>query len=353
MEWGLGHAGRMIPLARRLQALNNNILIGSGKEHLLFFKSEIPGLTYIDFPGFRIKYSRYLPQYLVILLNIPILIYHIIKEHERLKQIIKEYPIDIVISDNRAGLWNKKIKTVYITHLLRIPFPKPFRFLEFTGLFLNRTIIKRFSTCFIPDLDGDLNVSGNLSHGFSVPENVRYIGIMSRFTGIISEVNANPESTNYFTVILSGPEPQKGILKQKLTAIINSKGRAAIMFEGKPEKISEPYKSQNIRFYSHLPSAEMKDLILGSESIIARSGYTTIMELISLNRNALLIPTPGQTEQEYLAAVLSEKDWFKTVTQKNLNNDTEIPGSRSSWPPEIMKGSEILLEKALKELLEE
>jgi hypothetical protein len=77
------------------------------------------------------------------------------------------------------------------------------------------------------------------------------------------------------------------------------------------------------------------------------------MELISLNRSALLIPTPGQTEQEYLAAVLSEKGWFKSVIQKNLDNDTEIPGRRSSWPSEIVKGSEILLEKALKELLEE
>ena len=129
LEWGLGHAARMIPLARKLREMNNNIIIASGEEHLALFRTELPGLTYINFSGFRPGYSRYFPQYMTLLLKTPLLLYHIILEHFRLKKIIREHSIDIVISDNRFGLWNKEITTVYVTHMPLIPFPGPVRFL--------------------------------------------------------------------------------------------------------------------------------------------------------------------------------------------------------------------------------
>ena len=181
LEWGLGHAARMIPMARKLLDMNQNVFIASGEEHLNLFRKELPGLTYIDFPGFKPGYSRYLPQYIPLLFKTPLLLFHIIREHYRLKRIISDYSIDIVISDNRFGLWNRKIRTAYITHMPLIPFPKPFQFLEFIGIRLHRFIIRKYSLCFIPDLPGEINLTGRLSHGIRLPENVRYIGILSRF----------------------------------------------------------------------------------------------------------------------------------------------------------------------------
>lgn len=332
--------------------MNNTIFIGAGESHLLFLKNELPGLTYIPFPGFRMKYSRFLPQYLAVLMKIPMLIYHIIREHFRLKRIIKDYSIDIVISDNRFGLWNRKVKSVYITHMPRIPFPKHFRFLEYIGIYLHRLIIKRYTLCFIPDLPGEMNISGRLSHDLILPENVRYIGILSRFTENITVNTIIKERTGYLAVILSGPEPQKEILKQKLTNILNAKGLPAIILEAKPGKIEGKYKTGNIVFHSHLPGSDMKELILRSENIITRSGYTTVMELISLDRSALLIPTPGQTEQEYIACYLTSKGWFRSVSQHNFDQNTEIPVIKAGWPNEIVKKSELLLGKALEELLD-
>lgn len=352
LEWGLGHAGRMIPLARRLQAMNNNIFIGSGEEHLPFFRNELPGMTFIHFPGFRMRYSRFLPQYLTIILKIPDLIFHVIREHRRLKKIIKDYSIDIVISDSRIGLWNSGIKTVFVLHIPRIPFPKQLRLLEFIGIPLSRFIIKKYSYSFIPDLDGDLNISGRLSHGFKLPDNLRYIGILSRFSECGFPGKNNPGNI-YCTVILSGPEPQKGILKQKLTDILNAKGKPAVILEGLPGNSPDRNIDGYVRFLSHLPDPEMRDMILDSENIITRSGYTTIMELISLNRSALIIPTPGQTEQEYLAEYLSGKGWFRTVSQKELDVTIDLCGPKASWPPELIAESAKLLNKALKELLEE
>jgi len=343
----------MIPLAEKLRDMGNNIFIGAGKEHLLFFRNEMPGLIYINFPGFRPGYSKFLPQYLALLFRTPVLIYHIILEHFRLKKLIHENAIDIVISDNRFGLWNKKVKTVYVTHMPVIPFPKLFTFLEFIGIILHRTVMKKYTFCFIPDLPGDLNLSGRLSHGVKLPFNARYIGLLSRFTGLNSSPDDNPAGFDHYTIILSGTEPQREILKQKLAGLFNGKDVPVLILEGKPGNAIEMVRTDNIISYNHLPSRQIKEVIIGSRSIITRSGYTTVMELISLNCSALLIPTPGQTEQEYLAAYLSEKGWFTTISQKNINSGIILPSVKSGCPREIIEQSRLLLDKALKELSEE
>jgi hypothetical protein len=191
--------------------MNNNVIIGSGEEHLALFRKEMPGLSYISFPGFKPAYSRFLPQYLSLLFKIPALLYHIIVEHRRLKRILSEYSVDIIISDNRFGLWNRKITSVYITHMPLVPFPGSFKFLEPIGVLLHRQIIKKYTLCFIPDLPGDLNLSGRLSHNIKLPDNVRFIGILSRFTDADKNIFDNNIKFQHNTVILSGPEPQRVI----------------------------------------------------------------------------------------------------------------------------------------------
>ena len=341
----------MIPLAEKLREKNNNIIIGAGEEHLSFFRKELPGLTYIDFPGYRPGYSRFLPQYIKLLLKTPVLLYHIIREHLMLKKIIREHDIDMVISDNRFGLWNREIISVYITHMPLIPFPKALSFLEFIGILLHRTIIKRYSFCFIPDLPGELNISGRLSHGICLPGNVRYIGLLSRFSGTKTTVADNPVTVRHNTVILSGPEPQREILKQKLTDILKDKEPPAVFLGGKPAGSGKMVRDGNIICFDHLPSAAMKEVITNSDAIITRSGYTVIMELISLGCTALLIPTPGQTEQEYLALSLAEKGWFKTVSQKKLKGEIPLTSAKPGWTSELTEQSKLLFDEALKELL--
>jgi len=353
LEWGLGHAARMIPVARLLREMDNNIFIASGEEHLAMFRTEMPGVTCIEFAGFRPGYSRYLPQYFVMLLKTPLLLYHIVREHLLLKKIISKFEIDIVISDNRFGLWNRNITSAYFTHMPRIPFPKPFRKLEFLGILLHSLVIKRYSFCFIPDLPGDLNLSGRLSHGFNLPDNVRYTGILSRFISDDVPVTVNPSEFPHHTVILSGPEPQRGILKLKLVNLLWDKLPATVILEGRPDKPFEIIRSGNICYYTHLPTREMKVMIQESKVIICRPGYTTLMDLISLNCRALIIPTPGQTEQEYLAEYLSEKGWFNTISQGEIKEGVSLPANKGSGQDVIVAQSRKLLEKALKELLEE
>jgi hypothetical protein len=342
----------MIPLARRLREMNNKVIIGSGEEHLTLFRNELPGLSYVSFPGFKPAYSRFLPQYISLLFKIPALLYHIIIEHLRLKRILSEYSVDIIISDNRFGLWNRKVTSVYITHMPLVPFPLWCKFLEPIGLLLHRQIIRKYTLCFIPDLPGDLNLSGRLSHNVKLPGNVRYIGILSRFAYAGKNINDNKIKFRHNTVILSGPEPQKEILKQKLIAILQDKEPNTVIFEGTPKNEGAISGYRNIVFYNHLPSIPMREIIESSELIITRSGYTTLMELASLNLTALIIPTPGQTEQEYLAEYLSAKGWFSTVSQNALKDGILITPGKVIRHDEINRQSSILLTDALKELLE-
>ncbi len=353
LEWGLGHAARMIVLAERIRKLNYNIIAGSGEEHLALFRSEIPGIDCISFPGFKPWYSRHLPQYAALMLQVPVLLYHIFSEHFRLKKIIRKYNINTVISDNRFGLWNRNIRTIYITHQVRIAFPKALRILEFTGVLLHRAVMKRYSVCFIPDLeDNVINLSGRLSHGIKLPDNTIYIGILSRFTDMISHPEDSPVSFRHNTVILSGPEPQRTILRLRLEMIMNAGEQVTVFLGGRPESDSPGTKTENIIFFDHLRGSAMKELIAGSERIITRSGFTTIMELLSLNRSALLVPTPGQPEQEYLAEWLKEKGWFTFIRQKDLK---DLPDKDHNVIPseEILLQSGVLFKRALRIISED
>jgi UDP-N-acetylglucosamine transferase subunit ALG13 len=352
LEWGLGHAARMIPVAKRLLEMNQNVFIGAGEEHINLFREELPGLIYIDFPGFKPGYSRYLPQYIPLLFKTPLLIFHIVREHYRLKRIITDYSIDVVISDNRFGLWNRKIRTAYITHMPLIPFPEPFQFLEFIGIYLHRFIISKYSLCLIPDLPGEINLTGRLSHGIRLPDNVRYTGLLSRFPVTVQPSPGNSVSLKHNTVILSGPEPQRSIFRQTVLKLFNDEKILTVILEGKPGEGNEIRRSDNFAFCNHLTSQEMQQMISSSEKIITRAGYSTIMELVSLNCSALLVPTPGQTEQEYLAWYLSSKGLFSSCTQLRLKEG--FPGNQSTeaWPAGINEQSSILLDEALSELIE-
>ena len=348
LEWGLGHAGRMIPLAARLRDLGHHIIIGSGEEHLSFFRKELHGVSYLKFPGFKPVYSAFLPQYIAIFLQVPILLFHILKEHFRLKKLITEHGIDVVISDNRFGLWNRQVKTIYITHMPRIPFPEPFAFLEFTGIFLHRIIIKKYDHCFIPDLPGEDNLSGRLSHGIKLPGNVRFTGILSRFSE-----NGTTSGTykDQIAVILSGPEPQRSILKKKLTLFYKDKDHHIVILGGMPGT-NKSIISERMICHDHKSTAEMKEILLESKGIISRAGYSTIMELVSLNCGGLLIPTPGQTEQEYLALYLSGKGWFNSISQKEIKSGKMVFHRNINLPATINEQSRKLLDGALNEILQ-
>ena len=321
LEWGLGHAGRCIPLASEFKARGYKVVFGAGKRHLSFLQREFPDAETIEFPGFNPTYSKWLPMWLVMVIKSPSLIYHIIKEHIELPKIIQKTGADMVLSDNRFGLWSSRVTTIYMTHQIRIKFPRWTLFLEPLGCAIHKLFIRKYNYCLIPDLSGDNSLSGELSHCVRIPKNASYIGLLSRFTNVMpSPVLPNGVNELHDTVILSGPEPQKTILKRCIMKAYSDSSVQVVILGAEPDLEESSYNEGKFIMFNHLSTTEMKKVILSSRKIITRSGYSTVMELVSMNRSALLIPTPGQTEQEYLAKSLSEKGWFTSVSQKNISD---------------------------------
>ena len=375
LEWGLGHASRCIPIARELEKRGYHVIFAAGDRHLTFLKYEFPTAEFLPFPGFNPTYSKFLPMWLAMALKSPLLVYHIVKEHRQLNKIVADNKIDLVVSDNRFGLWTNKAKTIYITHQLRIRFPKWTFFLEPLGATIHRWLIRRYDYCFVPDFPGSPNLSGLLSHSPKTPKNVIFIGPLSRFSGYVAPQQLPPiqqplpsaqhplppnENPLQVLLILSGPEPQKSIFRRKVELAAQQAGLPMVILGAEPDRTAtvdgnEPSSTQtysNIQFYPHLPAEEMIRLITGSELIVTRPGYTSIMELVSLRRTALLVPTPGQTEQEYLAKTLSDKGWFTTIEQKNIGPEMFNQKSTQELPEELTAPNNDLLEKALTEVLQ-
>jgi len=349
LNWGFGHAGRMIPLALELHKKGHEIIFGIDACLMEMVAHELPGIEIIEIPGIRIKYSRFIPSYLSVLLHLPHIIVASFKEHILLKNLVEKHQPDVIISDNRFGFYHKKILSVYVTHMLRIPFPKPFRFLEFTGIWMHRHIIRKFDLCLVPDYKDPPDISGRLSHGLKLPENAIYAGPLSRFSHAATTLMAGNISDPYLCLILSGPEPQCS--KMMIDVISVTADQRVVILSGRDyrNKITE---NERITFIHNPDTETMKRYITGSSMVISRSGYTTLMELISLHKGAVIIPTPGQTEQEYLCKYHDNERGFIPLRQCEIAGIKEILAADERKMLPLFADSHPLLDNVLNILSE-
>ncbi len=316
LDWGLGHATRCIPIIRELLALDCEVwLAGEGPQEALL-RQEFPALSFLQLEGYRARYAVSATGLLwQMLLQAPRFLQIIKKEHAWLKKMVAEHHFDAVISDNRFGLYHKNISTVFITHQLTIKSPLG-KWSERLIQKRNYSYINRFTECWIPDemING---LAGTLSHPGTMPRiPSNYIGSLSRFNHSAEETK---ETNNHLLFILSGPEPQRSLLEDKIVREIAHYNGTATVVRGLPSGKSLLPSTNMIRFYNHLPAEELEKEISRAAYVISRSGYSTIMDMAALQKKTILIPTPGQTEQEYLAQFLSEKKMALCVSQKKFS----------------------------------
>jgi len=300
LDWGLGHAARCIPVIRMLLENGFKVTIAGYGRSLAMLRNEFPKANLLELPGFSPSYARSGNMVLKMLLLIPSFVKSILVEHQSLKKIIVSHHVDIVISDNRYGLWNKKTRSIFITHQVMIKTPKWLSFSENFFYHISCFLINRFDECWIPDRQEAPGLSGDLSHKYPLPKNARFIGPLSRFDQRPIKIGTCQKKG--ILVILSGPEPQRSLLEQIIIGQLSELKIPATIICGKPEsKITE--KKGNITLLPHLSTPETEALISQSELVICRSGYSSIMDLASIGAKALFVPTPGQTEQIYLATL--------------------------------------------------
>jgi uncharacterized protein (TIGR00661 family) len=321
LDWGLGHATRCIPVIQMLIQKKCNVLIAAEGKIKSLLQKEFPQLAFIDFKGYRIHYSKngwMLP--LQIGRQIPKIISTIQYENEGLKEIVKEHDVHGIISDNRYGFYHESIPSVFITHQLRIktPFGK---IVDDYIQKLNYKYINRFSECWVPDNQTKNNLAGELSHPEKTPAvPIKYIGPLSRFRKTDDQIE------KHLLILLSGPEPQRTNFEKLLIQQLNEYKGSIVLVRGLPGEANGLDLSSNVRVYNHLPAEELNQLMNEASMVVSRCGYSTVMDIAALKKQSILIPTPGQTEQEYLAKHLMENNFALCIEQNKfrLKNALEL-----------------------------
>ncbi|MFW5759281.1 MAG: glycosyltransferase [Bacteroidota bacterium] len=322
LNWGLGHATRMIPLIRVFQQKGFLPVVAADGDafNLLIREFEGDAVRFVRFPGKIMRYSYGKGLFLKLLLQSPSFLFSIWRERDWINRYVKKNKPCLIISDNRYGVRSPKVFSVFVGHQLNILPPERLRWLNPVFRFFNHAFIKSFDQCWVPDFLGDENLSGILSHGADL-KHVKYTGALSRFRDLDISDFKIPEllqelPADFITVILSGPEPQRTLLENQIKRHL--KECDLLIFRGLPGK-KKSWKEHKHLWFDHADAKTMLYAIKNSRFVISRSGYTTLMDLYFLRKKSLLIPTPGQTEQEYLANYWEKKGWAVQLKQDDIH----------------------------------
>jgi uncharacterized protein (TIGR00661 family) len=340
LNWGLGHATRCIPVILEFLKQGAEVLIASDGRSLELLKKEFPKLIFFELKGYDIQYPENGSMVLQMILQAVKISKAIKREHHDLEKIVEKNNIHVVFSDNRYGCWSDKAHSVFMTHQLNIQSPQGLKWIEPLIFLKSKKYISRFNECWIPDFEGEENLSGKLSHPPKL-NSLKFIGPLSRF-GFSEKRNAS-EAAYDLMVICSGPEPQRTIFEDMMINEVLKTNLKAVLVKGITETEKQIEQKKNLKIISHAETKEMQTLIESSALIISRSGYSSIMDLVALGKKAIFIPTPGQTEQEYLAEYFLKKKYFYSILQKSFNLQQAITvsekyqGFKISPQPELLK----------------
>lgn len=318
LNWGLGHAARCIPLIKALQTLGARVIIASDGDALRLLKAEFPDLTACELPSYRIRYAS---SNMVrnIAGQLPRILYAIRAEHSMCRYLIKKYNIKGVISDNRYGCFSKKVHSVMLTHQLNLRIPH--RTLEWITNALLKKALRKFNAVWVPDAGHSPYLSGELSHPAPANLPVTYIGPLSRMHSDLKNLDTEYD----VAVVLSGPEPQRTILEQRLVEqALSMQDKHFIFIQGKTKSKVHHFLAEHLEIVSYLTSSELNEVVLKSRAVVCRSGYTSLMDLAVMEKKALLIPTPGQTEQEYLAQYFMDQRIMPAQMQDQIDLESGL-----------------------------
>lgn len=341
LDWGLGHATRSVPVIRELRAQGADVLMASSGAAGQLLREEFPELSYHELPGYRPRYPHTGSMIMAMARQLPRFHRVIRQEHEELEALVKNLRIDIVISDNRFGCYSRQVPSVFVTHQVCIRLASRWRWVETMVNAWQRQYINRYASVWVPDTPGiDLTTGFMTSR---VP--VLYIGWLSRFgkTGPASQRRA-------IVAVVSGPEPQRSLFAERLRVQLGASGEKSLLVLGLPGEPARRLEG-NLEIVNHLPAGELEAALRSADLVIARSGYSTIMDMIALGRNAAFVPTPQQPEQIYLARMLYESGIAFCQDQENFTVETLRRGAAQSKGLGVFTMQEALLKSAVQKLL--
>ncbi len=315
LNWGLGHVTRCIPLIQALERLGTEVLLASDGVALHLLKAEFPHLPAFELPSYRIRYQT-ANMVWNIGRQLPRIFWAVRSEQWETERLVRAHGIHGILSDNRYGCFSTRANSVMLSHQLHLRV-RGFG-LAWPANQALRLAFGKFDGLWAPDVAEAPGLSGELSHGTPVHPHTQYVGILTRMHAYERE----PEYD--VAVVLSGPEPQRSLLEQRLLEQAISMPHKFILVQGQTQTRKHYYAADNVEVVSYLTSRELNDVLMASKVIVTRSGYSSIMDLAGLGKKAILVPTPGQTEQEYLADLLAQQHLFITQRQDDIDLDAGI-----------------------------
>lgn len=312
LDWGLGHASRCVPIVQFLVEQGFDVIIGGSGGSLAYLQKRFPNLVSVELPSAKMSYGKHGMVSLPFMFSMLRFARNIRMEHRELEKIVAEKSVDYVFSDNRLGLYSSLVPSFYMTHQLNFDTGFLNGFSAKMMKHLHQRYINKYRCCFVPDVGGELSLSGKMSDS---EFEVRHLGPLSRFYGkTVERIDGN-----FDLLLLSGIEPQRTILEnifiEKYSAMPDVRLH---IVRGVADGAALSLPS-NIA-YENAPSDDrIASLIVSAGRIFCRSGYSTLCDLAALGRLAVLVPTPRQPEQEYLAARFHEMFGFVTVAQEGLS----------------------------------
>ncbi len=321
LDWGLGHATRSTPIISFLQEQGAEIIIASRGLSGMYLKRNFPELHQLTFPDSDVTYSSMgaTPSILARGLAQPTINQ---KQKEWTEMAVEQYGITHIISDNVYGIYSSKVRSILITHQLQLQ----------TKLLQNQVNkrlakwIDRFDEVWVPDVEGEHALTGELTKNIYLKTPVKHIGIL---TALENVDGGNMEFE--FIAMLSGPEPLRSDLEIKLEKHLSKLGGNHALVRGTNKAKTTPIRD-NITYFDLVQNGELSRLIAQSNAVICRSGYSSIMDLIALRKPAILIPTPGQPEQAYLSQRCAHRKWFTASEQKRPITKEPIFGHTGANP---------------------
>jgi hypothetical protein len=319
LDWGIGHATRSIALVNKQIADGNSVTIASSGKALEFLKNYYPNILFIELGGLNLTYAKHFHYF-----NWWRISYKVWGQYYSDRRFVKshENEYDIIISDSRYGFFSKVTESHFITHQLNIIPPRGFGLFSPVLNLVSRKILQSYKRIIVPDKFGEKSLAGKLSQT-NKSLKIHYVEYLSRFYNINACEDIKYKHYDVL-IILSGPEPSRSYLEQKLVNLMTKLRMKSLILGGFTQKslfTKNPYAD----YQAHLPDIEFASAVVSIPYIIARAGYSTILDLAVLNRMALLIPTPHQSEQQYLADYLDKKHFFRTLSEDELLKCESLP----------------------------
>ena len=325
LDWGLGHATRCIPVITAFIELGYDVTIATEGPHEIILREAFPGLTFLRLKGYHIRYSKNANGFAFkMIVQIPRILYNILREFWWLYATNKHQQYDLIVSDNRLGFFHLKTPSVFITHQLNMQTPYSWS----TNLlqWILYTWLKLFyDMVWVPDMEGEQNLSGILGNPKLKPSiPIWHMNCLSRLAVFANHQVDEKQPSNLFLGIVSGPEPQRSIFQEILWTEGNQLQQPFKLIAGTAGQANNHAVSEFGSIVPHLGGPDLVKAIENAKYIISRGGYTSLMELIPLHKPLILVPTPGQTEQVYLAKRWQEKGWAIAYDQSEFHLKTAL-----------------------------